>query len=645
MINQWVNQRYEVVEKIGEGPLFSVYKAREKGTNRIVAIKAVQPDYMEDSAFLSAMKAGLEATANLNHPNITLFHEFAATEDNQPFAAVEFVRGINLKERVRRIAPFTLSVAIDYSCAINEALHYAHTVGQVHGDLRPQNIIISPEGAVKVTDFGVQSAIAVSAVAQKAVLRSAAPYHAPELSMRLPGSVAGDIYAFGAILYEMLTGTPVYAADSPEALIDQHAFAAIPSPRTINPGVPRAVEGIIFKCLQKKPEQRYRTVAELLNDLKAVRDALRFGKPLSWTPIDVQAPPAASPSVTPPPAVRSTAPVNTPAVAPASAPAPAAAPPLEPVASAAASSQAVPMPSRNRLRAQDERVSLYIKIALGTVTAVILVCLIGLYSIYLTNWVMPKPIPIPSLIGKDIEEVRQIAASKKIRLIEHSEYSNGKRNVVYQTDVEAGAALKAGRPLNVWYSKGSEYVDVPNLVGMTREDAEQKLVAVGLKVGRISPQYDKKVPANNVISQDVTYKKRVFHDTPVDLVVSDGPKPEDGLPPDPDPNGSGDDNPPSNDSPSTAVTNGGDPNAEQSHSYDRSITLVKDGQGQRRVRVEYKDAQGEHPAVVDETHNEGDVIPLKFDYFGKTITLRIYYNDIKVKEVTFDPQATRRRTL
>lgn len=637
MINQWVNQRYEVVEKIGEGPLFTVYKAREKGTNRIVALKAVQPNYAEEGGFFSALRAGLETTANLNHPNITLFQEFDTAEDGQPYAVVEFVRGINLKERIRRIAPFTLSVAIDYACAVTEALHYAHTVGQVHGDLRPQNIIISPEGAVKVTDFGVQPAIAVSLQAQQAVLRTSAPYHAPELSMKLPGSVSGDIYALGAILYEMLTGTPLYSADSPEGLADQHAFAEIPSPRAINPGVPRAVEGTILKCLQKKPEQRYRTVAEVLNDLKSVRDALRFGKSLSWTPIDTPAAPVASAA----PTVKSSAPVKTPVAAPQPAPTPPPAQPLEPVASAAASSQAVPMPSRNRLRAQDERVSLYIKIALGTVTAIILVCIIGIYSIYLTNWAVPKPVSIPVIVGKDIEEVRQIVSNKKVKLIEHSEYTSKPRNIVYRTDLEAGASLRAGRPLNVWYSKGPEYVDVPNLVGMTREDAEQKLVASGLKVGRISPQYDKKVAANKVISQDVTYKKRVFHDTPVDLVISDGPKPDENVPSEPDPNESGASA--GNDSPSTAVENGAE--ADQTHSYDRSITLVKDGQGSRRVRVEYKDSQGEHPPVVDEMHNEGDVIPLKFDYFGKKISLRIYYDDKLVKEVSFDPQATRRRAL
>jgi hypothetical protein len=637
VINHVVDQRYEALEKVGDSALFAVYKARDRVNNRVVALKTVSQPYASDAAFVEALRAGLEISANLNHPNITHFYEFGEA-DGVPYAIVEFVRGINLKERIRRIAPFTLSVAVDFACAIGEALHLAHTAGQAHGDLRPQNIIISPEGALKVTDFGVQRAIARSAQAQQQTLLRSALYHAPELSTTQPGTVAGDIYALGAILYEMLTGSPVYAADSPEALADLHAFAAIPSPRVVNPGVPRSVEGIILKCLQKRPEQRYRSAVDLLNDLKAVRDALRFGKPLSWSPMDGETPAPAAP---PPAAVASP---------------PAAKPPalrtLEPVADVAASSSPIIMPANNRLRAQDERVSGYIKGAIALVTAIIFCCLIGLYAIYLAHWVEPKPVPVPQLVGKSIEDVRRIAAEKKVRLIEHAEYNNKPRGVVYQTDQPGGTPIHQNHPVNVWYSRGPEYVNVPNVAHLPREEAEQKLQAAGLKVGQITPEYSDKVPANSVISQDVTFKKRVFHDTAVDLVVSDGPKPDyapgdtgdTSNPPSVAPNPGNDNgapaNPPDTNPPGNTDATGGAAADETLHHFDRSITIGKDGKGNRRVRVEYRDAQGMHPALIDEYHNEGDKIKLTFDYYGKNITLSIYYDDQLVKETTFDPQSS-----
>jgi serine/threonine-protein kinase len=652
VINQVVNQRYEVLEKIGDSPLFQVYKARDRVLNRVVAFKTVQPPYANDPNFVEALRAGMMAASNLNHPHITRVLEFGE-EEGTPYFVTEFVRGINLKERIRRIAPFTLSVAIDFACAIGEALHYAHSLGQVHGDLRPQNVVISPEGAVKLTDFGVQRAMARSPQAQRENLARAASYHAPELSTTLPGSMSGDIYALGAILYEMLTGAPLYVADTPEAVAEQHAFSAIPSPRTLNPGVPRSVEGIIIKCLQKRPDQRYRNTADLLNDLKSVRDALRFGKSLSWSPIEEQA--AAAP----------VAPAR--AVPPA---APAARIP-EPVADVAASSIPATMPANNRLRAADERVSIYIKIAIGTVTVLIICVLVGFAAIWAYFWGVPKSVSVPQLVGQPIDSVRTMAQKMGVHLIEHPEYTDKPRNLVFKTDHDNGAQIHSGQLINIWYSQGPAYVNVPNLTNLSQDDAEKALKDAGLVVGKITPEYSSKVQAGYVVRQTVSYKKRVFHDTAVDMVVSDGPKPDYASGDNnnsPNPFDTGGDNNGSGDNNNAAGNNTGDANSpdnynanpdgtpnldnnngnnspvrpdEQMHSFDRTISIPEDGQGIRQVRIEYRDAQGWHAPVVNEPHDAGERLPVNFDYFGKTITLRIYYDDKVVKEVTFDPQDKR----
>lgn len=680
MINHVIAQRYEVLEKAGEGPLFTVYKARDRASNRIVALKAITPEYADDENYVKTLRASLTASSVLNHPNITHFHEFGQDEET-PYGIFEFVRGINLKERIRRIAPFTLSVAVDVACSVAEALQYAHAAGQPHGDLRPHNIIISPEGAVKITDFGVMAAVARSSEAQQQTLLRAAAYHAPELSMTQPGSIGGDIYALGAVLYEMLTGTPLFAADTLEAVADMHAFQPIPSPRTINPGVPRSIEGIILKCLQKRPDSRYRSAGDLLTDLKAVRDALRFGKPLSWSPIDVDklAAETAAPGVAAGSsgAFAATAPATTASAVPLPTgtrrpnienrePARA----LEPVADVTASSQAVAMSTKSRTYLPDDRVSIAIKIAIGVVTALIIACLFGFVYIYTKNWVDTPQVTIPVFVGRSIEEVRNVAEKNKLRLIEHGEYTDKPRNIVYKTDQDTGAQIHQNHSINVWYSKGPTYVQVPDLHGLPRDEAEQKLKDSGLTVGRVTPEFSNSVPQNSVVAQNVSYKKRVLHDTAVDLVVSDGPKPDyadSGAPTDStspanqDPNSTepnrssniyGDGSTPPNDSsnPNAGTVPPSDSSADSMHNFKKTLSIPKDGRGPRTVRVVYTDAHGLEVEAINEDHNEGDKIPLDFDYVGRQITLRVYYNSAyfdnkEMLNKTFDPQATQNQTI
>src|SRR5262249_46672895 len=148
--------------------------------------------------------------------------------------------------------PFTLSVAVDFAIAAGEALQHAHAAGIVHGDLRPQNIIISPEGAVKVTDIGIARAFAFSPRTSAANEERSAPYQPPEAAPGGEQTVSADLYALGVILFEMLTGGLPYAGDSPAAIAQRRRTDPVPSPRQLNPGVPKSIEGIVVKSLQKQ---------------------------------------------------------------------------------------------------------------------------------------------------------------------------------------------------------------------------------------------------------------------------------------------------------------------------------------------------------------------------------------------------------
>ncbi|MCX6382852.1 MAG: protein kinase [Armatimonadetes bacterium] len=609
MINQTVDQRYEVLEKVGESDLFTVFRARDKSVNRMVALKLINPDFAQENGFARELMQGVKAAASLSHPNIAAIMELKPYE-NTGYVIVEYVRGINLKERIRRIAPFGLSAAVDFAISITESLNYVHAMGITHGDLRPQNIIISPEGIVKVTDFGTQTAIATSPKVQASVLPSSAPYHAPELSMAQKGTASGDIYGLGCLMYEMLTGSPPYSGESLEAIADQHAFASIPSVRVINPGVPKAVEGVILKCLQKKPADRYQSAGELLNDLQAIRDALRFGKSLSWSPIE---PSKANTVPTRPPTEEVAAPTVV---------------EQEAVSAIAASSEVTTMPEKSR--AKPERISIYLRVGIAIAGSVVLILLIVIGGIAIAFWTVPKPITVPSMVGKTIEEVRDIAKKLDVRLQEHAEYSDTQtRNKVFKVDTDSGSEMRPKQLINVWYSRGSTYVDVPKLKGMTREVAEKKLKEVGLVLGSITMEHDEKVADGKIIRQ--ADRHRVLHDAPIDVVISSGPKEVAPVPPPSDTtNGDRDGNRDGN------TINGADGSSEV-HEFNRVIRIGKDGLGRRHVRIEYEDYLGLHTAI-EEEHEENEPVQLSFSYVGKKIKLRIFYNDKVAKELTIDPQ-------
>jgi serine/threonine protein kinase len=614
-------QGYELLELIGEGPLFAVYKARDTKTNRVVALKQVVPERATDARFLQGLQIGLQKAQQLSHPNITALYDIKL-QAASPFFVTEYARGTNLKERIHRIAPFTVPVAVDIACTLADALRVAHSLDLPHGDLRPQNIIVTPEGAVKIVDFGVAEGIALSPSAQQALLMARAPYHAPELSVTRPGTPAADIYALGAILYEMLTGAPLYTAETPQAIADLHAFAAIPSPRTVNSSVPRALEGITLKCLQKRPEQRYASAADLLNDLKEVRDALRFGKPLSWSLADIE-----NLSATPPrrPTLEPTAatPVSSPATAGGETPQP-----VRPIA----------MPSStNRLRAREERLSSCLLAAIGAVSAVIVLLVVAFYAVYHTYWVAPPPIHAPNLVGMNIDDAQKLASQLHIHLLLHGDYMDKPRNIIYKTDLSPGEEIRPGHYINVWYSKGPTYVNVPNVVGLPRDQAEQKLLSVGLKVGQVIPVYSNTVPQGVVVSQDVSDKKRVLHDTAVDLTVSDGPQPDYAQPAPPSNNTT--DNNSTTPPPDTNSSN----DQLQTHEFKSTIVLeptATSGPGPWEVRISYTDATGIPIDIIDEQHYAGDKVPIDFTYQGDHFTLRIYYNDqLVLQHVYYASQA------
>jgi serine/threonine protein kinase len=610
LISRLLSLRYEVLERVGEGAFFQVYKARDKSSGRIVAVKILQPAFARDPALCNALRQLKPDEAG--HPNMARLLE-VQEDQGTPFLVTEFVRGINLKERIRRIAPFTLSVAVDFAIAIGEALHYAHGEGNVHGDLRSHNVIISPEGAVKVTDFGLVPVMLVSPDAAVAHLARAVHYQAPEISEGAPPTISADLYALGIILFEMLTGGLPYPGETPQITLRRHCEDPIPSPRALNPGVPRSLDGIVIKSLQKNPQNRYRSAADMLSDLKSVRDALRFGKPLSWSPLEVESPVIPSTSS----ASSNNTIVATARGTPPASPRPTSMPDMDGAARMSAT------------RTVDEHISPFLKLALGTVLVIILIAIITGTAVWMAVFSKPPEHKLPNLVGLKWEEAKRIADNINVRLMPHEEYNEKvDPGVIYRMEGwEAGRPIRPGRSINVWVSKGSRMVWVPDVRNLAAEEAETKLKQGGLLLGEVNRQEDNKVPYGFVISQNPRAGKRVKRDTAVNLVVSDGPKitehpaevpPSEAIP---SPEEPGLRTPPDG---SSLV--GPEEADMQPRLYNLTVRVKRDNRGTRRVRIEYDDARGPHLAV-DEIHNEGDEISQKVEVYGRQIVVRVYYGD------------------
>jgi serine/threonine-protein kinase len=600
MTGRVIDQRFEVLERVGEGALFQVSKARDATSGRVVAVKTLKPSAADSAEIPMLVRRVGPDLLNLSHPNIARVEE-VGEENGLPYLVTEFVRGINLKERIRRIAPFTLSVAVDFAIAVGEALAQAHSEGVVHGDLRPQNVIVSPEGAVKVSDFGIWQVVAASQDALASNLTRAVHYQAPEVVAGSAPNAASDLYSLGAILYEMLTGSLPYPADNPMMAAMKQQSDPVPSPRTLNPGVPRSIEGIVMKALMKSPVDRYRSTADILNDLKSVRDALRFGKPLSWSPLE-------SSSISQTAAAgmgrRDTLP--------------------EPVTVGVARMSAT--------TASDDRISPFLRIALGAVLFVLIgVSIVGV-AVWMATFSKPPETTFPSLVGMKIELARDTASKANLRLMEHEEYNDKfAAGVVWKVDPDLmGKKVRPGRSINVWISKGSRWVEIPDVTNLFKDEAEKKLKEVGLTLGNVDRKYDAKILTDFVIAQNPKAKKRVSRDSEVHLVISDGQDPNEETSSD---TGEHTPTPIGNDGPGAIVDNppsgttGTDiENDLEPRKANLSKRIPNDLKGRRRVRIEYDDAQGTHTAV-DEMHNEGDFVKVPVTVIGKNVTVRVFYDD------------------
>ncbi len=261
----YLQDRYEILEDVGSGGMSDVYKAKDHVLNREVAIKVLKQEFTEDMSFVTKFRREAQSAAVLEHPNIVNIYD-VGSEDGMYFIVMEYIEGITLKSYIERKERLNYKEVLSIAIQVGRGIQAAHEKGIIHRDIKPQNVIISTEGKVKVTDFGIAKAVSSNTI--NAEVMGSVHYTSPEQARNGMVSYQSDIYSLGIVMYEMITGRVPYDGDTTVAIALQHLQSDIIPPSQYVEDIPISVEKIILKCTMKSTDRRYENMEDLLLDLK-----------------------------------------------------------------------------------------------------------------------------------------------------------------------------------------------------------------------------------------------------------------------------------------------------------------------------------------------------------------------------------------
>lgn len=490
LVGKVIGNRYEMLEKIGEGGMATVYKARCNILKRYVAVKVLREEFTTDEEFIRRFNTEAQAAASLTHPNIVSIFD-VGHEDNVYYIVMELVQGKTLKEIINEDGVLPWKWSVNIAIQVASALETAHKNNIVHRDIKPHNIIITEDGIAKVTDFGIAKAVSNSTITAFGTTIGSVHYFSPEHARGGYTDAKSDIYSLGVVMYEMLTGRVPFDADTPVSIALKHMQEKPVEPMKLNPSIPFAINKIIMKAMEKEPSLRYQNATEMLKDLSmALKDpeggfVKSNAEKLQYTQ-------------------------------------------RVPVLGEEPQLEVKKDGKKGKLAKYFEEHPTAKKVWITVIIAVlvILIPLAGFFGVQaLLKAGLPKDVNLPNFVGQTLEEAKVTLGKTKLTLeteeVFDDEVEAGKI-ISQEPPYSEGATVKENTTVKLKISKGSEMVEMIKVVGMTYEEAETKLKdELHLNVER-KEETSKTVEKDIVIKQDIAEGKQIKVGETVTLTVSIG---------------------------------------------------------------------------------------------------------------------------
>ncbi len=461
-IGQIVKDRYEILEILGEGGMAFVYKARDMQLERFVAIKTLKPNYVNQETFVDRFKREAKTAANLNHPNIVQIFDWGIEEE--PYFVMEYIEGNTLTSIIAKNRTISLSDILFIGAQVSSGLHAAHQKGLVHRDIKPGNIMITPDGKVKVTDFGIVSLQnEESDITKTGSILGTASYISPEQAQGKPVSIESDLYSLGTVLYELITGKAPFSGDSPISTATKHLTEKPEKPSLYRRDLPKGVESAILRLLEKASYDRFKSAEDLRATLLQQRKALQ-SEQTRENLVDLTNP-------------------------------------------------------KVKLRFTLPALIISIGVVIGTVWT-----LTQVFDGLPVDGGAPTLIEIPDLTGSEQAQALEDLQNLGFKVgIENSADSSVPAGSVIRTQPPSNTVINPDSLVTIIVSVGPEAFPIPYVLDIETERAVYVVEESGFTIGQLLEVNDENIPRGFVISQNPVAGTKMSPGTTVDLVVSKGP--------------------------------------------------------------------------------------------------------------------------